>query len=575
MRLGTTNRFGDIWCIRCLVRRLPILTSASKSIGVEDPAAPFVKTRPVEVAVGSSKSLDTAKSWLKQCCADHKNCSQLGNKFMPSRCLDVSDIDAISLCITKDQQNSYAALSYCWGPKQYPNLIATKASFNDMLENIPLSCFPLTLRDGIAVTRGLGIRYLWIDALCIVQDDDDDKDKEIPQMRQIFSNAHCTIIAATAAHCHAGFLHVRDLPPSVELCVPHPGLDVKNGHIFLKEYDPDQWTLYDPLEDPVNHRAWTLEERLLSPRRLVYSHNHVRWLCESIELTNGGDPEDRKWPSTSNRRNQMERLPPHLSTTSSIIEDTIYQRHETWWSWLSIVQEYNLRSLTKPKDKLRAIGGIAELYYLKTGDQYCAGLWRSYLAEELLWKVFDPRATFKSMVVELRDPVKLNPRPKYRAPTWSWASVDGAAANTRALSYSPFVTDVFEVIDCVVVPEKPTSSLTSVKSAMLTVRGRLKRALLHVESKLLYESVETYEAEDDFGRCDLDALEHGQTSTYRSVHCLEITSRVRADFVGNQQGLVLVEDTAGGIFNRIGMFGTWALNENWFDAVVPQIVKIG
>lgn len=175
---------------------------------------------------------------------------------------------------------------------------------------------------------------------------------------------------------------------------------------------------------------------------------------------------------------------------------------------------------------------------------------------------------------ESRDPVTLFPRPTYRAPTWSWASVDGTAANHRALTRSPFVADYFEVIDCVVVPEKPNTSLTSVRSAVLTVRGRFKRALLHIESKLLYESVETCEMEDDFGRCDLDALEHGQYSIYRSVHCLEITSRVRDGFAGNQQGLVLVEAAAERIFNRIGIFGTWAMNENWFDGAVPQIVKI-
>lgn len=77
------------------------------------------------------------------------------------------------------------------------------------------------------------------------------------------------------------------------------------------------------------------------------------------------------------------------------------------------------------------------------------------------------------------------------------------------------------------------------QSTVLIVRERLKRALLHIESKLLYEAGETREVEDDLGRCDLDALEHGQYSIYRSVHCLVITSRVRNGFVGNQQGLVL------------------------------------
>ena len=578
----------------------------------DDPAARVVKTRPVEVALGSSKSFDTAKAWLGKCYADHEDCSQLGTNAMPTRCLKVDNLDAIHLCMTQYQGHSYAALSYCWGPEQFPNLIATKESVKGMLMNIPLTSFPLTLRDGIIVAHELGLRYLWIDALCIIQDDDEDKNNEIPQMRRIFSNAYCTIIAATAAHCHAGFLHTRELPSSPDLCIPYPGPDVDNGHIFLRKSNPGEWTLYDPLEDPVNDRAWTLEERLLSPRRLIYSKNHLRWLCETIELTNGGDTEDRKWPS-STRRDQMERLPPHLSpriSTSTINGDATLQSYDTWYSWLSIVREYNLRSLTKSKDKLRAIGGIAELYHLKTGDQYCAGLWRSHLAEELLWKVFHPRADFSSMIAESRDPttisrpsITLLPRPKYRAPTWSWASVDGTVANHRALSHSPFVADVFEVIDCVVVPEKSHTPLTTVKAAVLTVRGRMKTAFLHIKSHLLYKTEEAlhqvvkeeswkviselgpfapltssipgcHEMDVDFGTCDLDALEHEQYPEYRSVHCLEITSRVREGFIGNQQGLVLVNAAAEGTFNRIGIFGTDALGENWFADAVPQIVRI-
>ncbi len=553
-----------------------ILKRESNKKCADDPAAHVIKTRPVDVAVGSSGAIDTAKSWLRQCCADHVSCSQPGKAVMPTRCLKIDNLDAIHLCMTKHRDDSYAALSYCWGPKRFPNLIATKESFDGMLENIPLSSFPPTLRDGILVAHGIGLHYLWIDALCIIQDDDDDKDNEIPQMRQIFSNAHCTIIAATAAHCHAGFLHARELPPSPELCVPYPGPGIENGHLFLRKHDPDEWTLYDPVEDPVNDRAWTLEERLLSPRRLIYSKNHLRWLCETAELTNGGDPEDRKWPSEV-RTEQTERIPPYLSprvTTSTVGGDTDLQRHKTWHSWLKIVREYNLRSLTKSKDKLRAIGGIADLYHLKTSDQYCAGLWRSHLAEELLWSVSFSRGK----TPELGDPnsnaITLLPRPKYRAPTWSWASVDGAAANHRALTQVPFVADAFEVIDCVVVPVKPNTLLIAVISAVLTVRGRVKRAFLDMKSQVLYEAEEARERNDGFGDCHLDALEHEQYPDYRSVHCLEITSRVRKSFVGNQQGLVLVEAATAETFNRIGQFGTWGLNENCFENAVPQILKI-
>ncbi len=504
---------------------------------------------------------------------------------MPTRCLKVDSLTAIGLAVTKSQQHPYAALSYCWGPKQFPNLVTTRNSFNDMLENIPLTAFPPTLRDGILVTHQLGIRYLWIDALCIIQDDDHDKDNEIPQMRQIFANACCTIIAATAAHCHAGFLHTRELPRVSELCVPYPGPGAKDGSMILRPHEPDEWVLYDPLDDPVNDRAWTLEERLLSPRRLIYSKNHLRWLCETAEYTNGGDLEDRRFVSASKRHTQMERLPPQLSPrVNPLVEvaDTVTDDSETWYAWLLIVREYNIRSLTKSKDKLRAIGGIAELYQLQTGDQYCAGLWRRHLAEELLWIVRNPRATFRTMLTEANDPtgssvrtVGIFPRPKYRAPTWSWASVDGMAANHRMLTTSRFIADVFEVIDCVVVPERPNAPLTGVRSAVLTVRGRLKPAYVQTDSLMLYESEEACQRQEYFGTCHLDAVEHEPYPNPRPVYCLEITSRISHGWAGNQQGITLVDNAdSQGVFHRVGGFGTDSLHDNWFAEIEPRIVKI-
>ena len=141
------------------------------------------------------------------------------------------------------------------------------------------------------------------------------------------------------------------------------------------------------------------------------------------------------------------------------------------------------------------------------------------------------------------------------------------------------------------------------KAAVLTVRGRMKTAFLHLKSLLLYKTEEAlqqavkveswkviselgpfapltssipryHEMDVDFGTCNLDALEHEQYPEYRSVHCLEITSRIQEGFIGNQQGLVLVNAAAEGTFNRIGMFGTNALRENWFADAVPQIVRI-
>ena len=160
--------------------------TTSETSTADDPAARVVKTRPIEVAEGSSKSFNTAKSWLGKCYADHGDYSQLRMNVMPTRCLMVDNLDAIHLCMTQSQEHLHAA--YRWGPKKNPNSIATKESFKLTLTNVPLMSFPLTLRDGIIVAHEVGLRYLWIDALCIIQDDDDDKNNEILQMRRIFSN---------------------------------------------------------------------------------------------------------------------------------------------------------------------------------------------------------------------------------------------------------------------------------------------------------------------------------------------------------------------------------------------------
>jgi hypothetical protein len=79
---------------------------------------------------------------------------------------------------------------------------------------IPASELPKSLGNAIIATRKLGLRYLWIDSLCIVQDDKKDKAEEISEMPQIYQNAYVTISAASAANCHDGFLHVRKLAKS-------------------------------------------------------------------------------------------------------------------------------------------------------------------------------------------------------------------------------------------------------------------------------------------------------------------------------------------------------------------------
>jgi len=132
-----------------------------------------------------------------------------------------------------------------------------------------MSTLPQSLQDAIRVTRKLELRYIWIDALCIIQVSTEDKERELKQMAQISQNGLLTTSAASAGTVSEGFLRDREglsthIPPfRLQYCVPN--LESGVGSIVLQE-DPS----YDSRLEPINQRAWTLQERLLSPRVLVY-----------------------------------------------------------------------------------------------------------------------------------------------------------------------------------------------------------------------------------------------------------------------------------------------------------------
>jgi hypothetical protein len=118
---------------------------------------------------------------------------------------------------------------------------------------------PATLSDAVAVTRSLGIRYLWMDALCIAQDDDTDKAKEINEGR-IYNNARVTIAAANAPSVQSGFLDGiarRDVPLPILLS------GGRYGTLWVRERPP-------LANEPLDSRGWVLQEYLLSPHVLYY-----------------------------------------------------------------------------------------------------------------------------------------------------------------------------------------------------------------------------------------------------------------------------------------------------------------
>jgi hypothetical protein len=176
-------------------------------------------------------------SWLDECNNSHPKCSHLSTRLvpLPTRVFDVSALPDQNQMLGKHQnwgelfqkkdcklfQSSngqtgrYAALSYCWGA----DLPSTTTTINLQAHKsaIDFSTLPQTLKDAIVVVRWLGIEYIWIDCLCILQDSKADWEHESARMADVYSNAHLTIAASRAEHCGEGFLGVRKV--RTPLCV--------------------------------------------------------------------------------------------------------------------------------------------------------------------------------------------------------------------------------------------------------------------------------------------------------------------------------------------------------------------
>jgi hypothetical protein len=141
---------------------------------IDDPAALFVPVRPIELDDASAQCFSSARKWLADCSANHPDCETNSQPPLPTRVIDVSESDDVLKLHQSgpEDKGAYAALSYCWGSEQPEQ--TTTANLNRYLAGFRCSDLAQSLQDAISITRQLGIQYLWVDSMCIVQDDKDD-----------------------------------------------------------------------------------------------------------------------------------------------------------------------------------------------------------------------------------------------------------------------------------------------------------------------------------------------------------------------------------------------------------------
>ncbi|SJL14841.1 uncharacterized protein ARMOST_18313 [Armillaria ostoyae] len=372
----------------------------------DDPAARFICDREVFWDVDSPKSYNLIKKRIDEC-SRHDRCPPPRHQGvrLPTRVIDCADEDQPRLFVSQGAEGNYVALSYVWGENQ-PDCTTT-TNLNSYTEAIPLQNIPKTILDAITVTRKLGLRFLWVDALCILQDSREDKAWEIAQMRRIFHDAYVTVIAACAHKVSDGFLHDRRVTMaewgSLEsILLPFRCPDGGIGTMQLRG-------LRTAPNEPVDERAWCLEERALSPRRLIYATHTLLYECQTFHDNINGAPNFVELCDAED----IPRLLDSVFLASHRSELGLVELDQTSLkAWCDILETYSLRALTKPRDRLVALSGIVEQFHrFWPQNRYLAGLWEHQLPGTLLW--FN------------RGKLQRHRRGEYRAPSWSWASMDG------------------------------------------------------------------------------------------------------------------------------------------------------
>lgn len=198
--------------------------------------------------------------------------------FVPTRLIEVlpQKGGAIALQIVqnlKGEQVKWTCLSYCWGGDQPSK--TTKANLRNRLISLSFAELPKTITDAVVVTARLGIQFLWVDALCLVQDDVEDVAREIATMPEVYSHGVCMLSSSRASSSEEGFLqdHKTDDVHHNPVVLRVTCSDGRPGQINLSNRGSE----YRYLKEPIHTRAWCYQERILSPRIIDFGHTQLQW----------------------------------------------------------------------------------------------------------------------------------------------------------------------------------------------------------------------------------------------------------------------------------------------------------
>ncbi|KAJ2904309.1 hypothetical protein MKZ38_008368 [Zalerion maritima] len=459
-----------------------------------------------------------AKASLEECRLTHQSCRPRKPSYMPTRLIDVSvgaagadsDGDPKVLLVEHIAESApYVALSYCWGDVTKSTKTTKESIERFKREGISVKTLPETIQDAITVCRKVDAHFLWVDALCIIQDDTNliDWYRESGKMCDVYSNAYFVIAAEDSPQCTSGFfplsgptwrrfsLPVDSVAGARRQTTGNSGvleevnsikISVKVLHDSLASYRLSTRRSGDLrnnrlLSSALSRRAWTFQESILPCRVLHFTDYGMIWECNSTHKTSDirvlpkatvnlmtigpastgnssslGEGNNTSWDSVDNLTTHIHNF---LNVKSAA---TVF------WAWHGIIEHYSQRQLTQQKDRLTALSGLAQLVLALNGmdhADYIAGMWRGQLAKDLLWHVYGP----------------WKPRGyshgSYVAPSWSWASVSTGVK--YIVEQYQFEFDQLIDILQVTCDKSPFDLTGAISSAYMVVKGSLWPARLY------------------------------------------------------------------------------------------------
>lgn len=404
-------------------------------------------------------SLAWVGTLLNKCVQTHPSCPSDDVAMLPRRILFLkrqTRSGGITIRLQEidvPTKARYATLSHCWGRQQ--TCITTTGTLESHQKGIPWNEIPRTFQDSMSYCLKLHINYLWIDALCIIQDDLTDWQVESAKMADIYENSYITLAATISADDATGFY-----PQDVKnLGVEHPVpfcFSQKCPPILVREAAHHWSTTPSSASShrfPLLSRGWVFQERSLSPRILHFCGQELVWECTWQTECECGGVDDSFKGTLQKSTLPVGTAQVEISSATSVKQLNLIPR-----DWKKLVRQYSMLQLTKDSDRLPALSGLAERIspFLKP---YLAGLWEPTLEGDLLWKVNK---------LEPNDRLPL----KYIAPSWSWASV---ASPVEYVKLYPSASEEFKVWKCEV-QVAGKNPFGEVNFGRLVIHGRLREA---------------------------------------------------------------------------------------------------